>query len=472
MTRMIIEPEYIIGPRADFRTEFTVSQGPFDLIVIGGGSGGLACARRAAQYGAKAAVIEAGRLGGTCVNVGCVPKKIMWNAAGVSLSLQDAAAYGFEATSKEHDWLSLKKRRDAFIERLNGIYARNLENREIELIRGTARFVDTRTLEVNGARIAAPHIIIATGGRPSRPKLPGSELGMTSDEFFAIEARPARVAVVGSGYVACELYDTFRKLGSHAELFMRKDTLLKHFDSMLGEHLLAAMRANGASIHTHVTPAALLQEPDGITLLAADSRRFPGYDAVLWAIGREPNVASLELSRAGVAQDAEGHVLTDVFQDTNVPGIHAIGDVTGRVPLTPVAIAAGRRLSDRLFGGKPDSRLDYTQIPTVVFTHPPIGSVGITEVEARAQHGAAVKVYSANFVGLYYAVTEQKPRTAMKLVCVGPEEKIVGCHIIGEGADEMLQGFAVAIHMGATKRDFDDTVAIHPTSAEELLTMR
>jgi glutathione reductase (NADPH) len=469
---MIMEPEYIIGAGANFRTEFTVSQAQYDLIVIGGGSGGLACAQRAAQYGAKAVLIEAGRLGGTCVNVGCVPKKIMWNAAAVSLSLHDAAAYGFAATGKDHDWLILKKRRDAYIERLNGIYAGNLATRNIELIRGTARFVDARTLEVNGGRVAAPHIVIATGGRPEVPQLPGSELGMTSDDFFAIDARPARVAVVGSGYTACELCDVFRKLGSHAELFIRKDTLLKHFDSMLGKHLLAAMRASGAAVHTHVIPAALTQEPGGRALVAADGRRFPGFDAVLWAIGREPNTASLELNSAGVAQDAEGHVLTDAFQDTNVPGIHAIGDVTGRVPLTPVAIAAGRRLSDRLFGGKPDSRVDYTKIPTVVFTHPPIGSVGLTEAEARAQHGAAVKIYSADFVGLYYAVTEQKPRSAMKLVCVGPEEKIVGCHIIGEGADEMLQGFAVAIHMGATKRNFDDTIAIHPTSAEELVTMR
>ncbi len=278
--------------------------------------------------------------------------------------------------------------------------------------------------------------------------------------------------MVGSGYIACELFDAFCKLGSRAELFIRKESLLNHFEALLGEHLLGAMRANGAIIHARVTPAALLQAPEGKTLVAADGRRFTGFDAVLWAIGREPNVASLQLQRAGVAQDAEGHVLTDAFQDTNVPGIHAIGDVTGRVPLTPVAIAAGRRLSDRLFGGQAGRRLDYTLIPTVVFTHPPIGSVGLSEAQARAQHGAAVKVYSAGFVGLYYAVTEQKPRSAMKLVCVGAEEKIVGCHIIGEGADEMLQGFAVAIRMGATKRDFDDTVAIHPTSAEELVTMR
>jgi glutathione reductase (NADPH) len=247
---------------------------------------------------------------------------------------------------------------------------------------------------------------------------------------------------------------------------------MNHFDAMLGEHLLHEIRASGATVHTRVIPAALLAESDGKTLVATDGRRFSGYDVVLWAIGREPNVASLQLASAGVAQDIEGHVLTDEFQDTNVAGIYAIGDVTGRVPLTPVAIAAGRRLSERLFGGKAGSHLDYTRIPTVVFTHPPIGSVGLSEAQARLLHGDAVKIYAHDFVGLYYAVTERKPRSAMKLVCVGPDEKIVGCHIIGDGADEMLQGFAVAIRMGATKQDFDDTVAIHPTSAEELVTMR
>ncbi len=449
-----------------------MAQDLFDLVAIGGGSGGLACAQRAALYGARAAVVESGRLGGTCVNVGCVPKKIMWNTVGVSLALADATGYGFAAAGTQHDWLALKLRRDAYIERLNEIYARNLESRKVELIRGTARFADAQTLEVNGRRIRARHFVIATGGSPSRPDLPGGAHGITSDDFFSIRQRPARVAVVGSGYIACELFDVFRKLGSDAELFIRRDTLLNHFDAMLGQQLLHAMRDGGAIVHERVVPAGLALEADGRTLLAADERAFRGFDAVLWAIGREPNVAALEPGRAGVAQDAGGHVLADQFQDTNVPGIHAIGDVTGRAPLTPVAIAAGRRLSDRLFGGKPDSRLDYATIPTVVFTHPPIGSVGLTEAQARAAHGDAVRVYSTEFTGMYYAVTQRKARSAMKLVCVGPEEKVAGCHIIGDGADEMLQGFAVAIRMGATKRDLDDTVAIHPTSAEELVTMR
>jgi glutathione reductase (NADPH) len=448
-----------------------VSHGEYDLIAIGGGSGGLACAQRAALHGARAAVIEPGPLGGTCVNVGCVPKKVMWNAAGVALALRDGPAYGFGAGDAQPDWPVLKAGRDAYVARLNGIYARNLASRNVELIRGSAHFTDAHTVEVDGTRLSARHIVIATGGAPTRPALPGSVLGLTSDDFFALPQRPARAAVVGSGYIACELFDALRKLGGKAELFIRRDTLLNQFDSMLGEHLKAGMQAGGAIIHEHVVPAALTGAPDAVTLVAADGRKFGGFDALFWAVGRAANTATLRLEHAGVALDGAGHVLTDALQDTNVPGIHAIGDVTGRVPLTPVAIAAGRRLSDRLFGGRPGSRLDYAMIPTVVFTHPPIGSVGLSEAQARAQF-EAVRVHEADFVGLYYALTERKPRTRMKLVCAGAQEKIVGCHIIGDGADEMLQGFAVAIRMGATKQDLDDTVAIHPTSAEELVTMR
>lgn len=449
-----------------------MSSEAFDLIALGGGSGGLACAQRAAEYGARVAVIERGRLGGTCVNVGCVPKKVMWNAASVALGIGDAADYGFGISAGDHDWGALKRKRDAYILRLNGIYARNLEAKGIDCRAGAARFLDPHTVEVNGARLTAPHIVIATGGAPVVPPLPGAELGITSDGFFELERRPARVAVVGSGYIACELAGAFHELGSEVELFIRKDHLLTHFDAMLGKSLMREMRAQGIAIHAHVTPAALRGRPGDLTLAAADGAEFSGFDCVLWAVGRAANSGSLGLEAAGVARDAQGWVSTDGFQNTNVPGIHAIGDVTGRAALTPVAIAAGRRLSDRLFGGRPERRLDYGTIPTVVFTHPPIGTVGMTESEARARHGGEVKVYTSEFTPMYHAMTERKSRTDMKLVCVGPRERVVGCHIIGLGADEMLQGFAVAIRMGATKSDFDDTVAIHPTSAEELVTMR
>jgi glutathione reductase (NADPH) len=304
------------------------------------------------------------------------------------------------------------------------------------------------------------------------PPLPGVELGITSDGFFALERRPQRVAIVGSGYVACELAGAFHELGSEVVLFIRKDRLLTHFDVMLGRSLMREMRALGMTIHEHVVPKSVAEKSGLKSFTAADGREFSDYDALLWAVGRSANVAQLDLPRAGVKLDANGFVVTDEFQNTNVAGVYAIGDVTGRAALTPVAIAAGRRLSDRLFNGRVDRRLDYNNIATVIFTHPPIGTVGMTESEARAKFGDAVKVYVADFTPMYHALTTRKTHTDMKLVCVGPEQKIIGCHVIGAGADEMMQGFAVAIRMGATKRDFDDTVAIHPTSAEELVTMR
>ena len=449
-----------------------MSDQAFDLICVGGGSGGLACAQRAAEYGAKAAVIESGRLGGTCVNVGCVPKKVMWNAASLALGLQDAADYGFRVTADGNDWALLKAKRDAYVLRLNKIYERNLEAKGVTYVRGAARFMDKNTLQVGGRLLRAAHIVIATGGAPWVPDLPGADLGITSDGFFELEQRPKRVAVIGSGYIACELAGAFHELGTQVELFIRKDHVLRHFEVMLGTSLMREMRAQGITIHDHIAPAALREEAGLKTLVAVDGREFPGFDAVLWAVGREPNVANLDLPRSGVKLDDCDFVVSDEYQNTNIPGVYAIGDVSGRAQLTPVAIAAGRLLSDRLFGGRKDSRLDYRMIPTVVFTHPPIGTVGASEAEARALHGDAVKVFVADFTPMYHALTTRKTHTDMKLVCVGPELKIVGCHIIGHGADEMLQGFAVAIRMGATKRDFDATVAIHPTSAEELVTMR
>jgi glutathione reductase (NADPH) len=449
-----------------------VAESVFDLISVGGGSGGLACAQRAAEYGAKTAVIESQRLGGTCVNVGCVPKKVMWNAAGIASSLGDAADYGFGVKVGAHDWAVLKAKRDAYVLRLNGIYERNLAAKGVTYVRGVARFIDAHSVEVGGQRLSAKHMVIATGGRACVPALPGADIGITSDGFFDLATRPRRVAVIGSGYIACELAGAFHELGSEVHLFIRKDHLLTHFDVMLGKSLMREARAQGMTVHEHVVPAALREESGGKTLVAQDGAIFADFDSILWAIGRESNVAGLDLEKAGVALDECSFVITDAFQNTNVAGVYAIGDVTGRAALTPVAIAAGRRLSDRLFGGKPERHLDYAMIPSVVFTHPPIGTVGASEAEARAQYGDSVKVYVADFTPMYHALTTRKSRTDMKLVCAGPEQRIVGCHIIGAGADEMLQGFAVAIRMGATKKDFDDTVAIHPTSAEELVTMR
>ncbi|MEO7207043.1 MAG: glutathione-disulfide reductase [Steroidobacteraceae bacterium] len=449
-----------------------MSEQAFDLISIGGGSGGLACAQRAAEYGAKTAVIEPQRLGGTCVNVGCVPKKVMWNAASIALSLHDASDYGFEAKVGASDWSELKRKRDAYVLRLNAIYERNLAAKGVAYVRGAARFVDAHTILVNGQRISGRHVVIATGGKAVLPAIPGAELGISSDGFFELESRPQRVAVVGSGYIACELAASFRELGSHVEQFIRRDRLLTNFDAMLGKSLMREARAQGMIIQERAIPSAVRERSGKKTLVTEDGREFAGFDCVLWAIGRDANVAGLQLEAAGVASDELGFIITDGLQNTNAAGVYAIGDVTGRAALTPVAIAAGRRLSDRLFGGQPQRHLDYSLIPTVIFTHPPIGTVGATEAEARARYGDAVKVYVADFTPMYHALTARKTHTDMKLVCVGPEQRIVGCHILGLSADEMLQGFAVAIRMGATKADFDDTVAIHPTSAEELVTMR
>ncbi|MDE2263039.1 MAG: glutathione-disulfide reductase [Gammaproteobacteria bacterium] len=446
----------------------------FDLIVIGGGSGGLAAAQRAAEYGARVALVESHRLGGTCVNVGCVPKKVMWNAAGLAEGLRDAPDYGFALSAGEHDWALLKQKRDAYVLRLNGIYEANLAKRGVSLVRGRAHFVDGRTVEAAGSSLSAPHIIIATGGRPLLPPIPGAELGITSDGFFELPRRPERVAIVGSGYIAIELTGIFASLGSDVTLILRGETMLKHFDSMIGESMLKILRDDGVSIVTQAWPSALDCDNRGsLALSLRDGRRLERFDCVLWAIGRAPAVEELGLDRAAVELDAYGFIVTDKYQCTSAAGVYAIGDITGRAPLTPVAIAAGRRLSDRLFGGKGDRHLDYRNIPTVVFGHPPIGTVGLSEQAARDDYGdEAVTVFKSSFIPMYHALTTAKPRCDMKLVTVGPTRRVVGVHVVGPGADEMMQGFAVAMRMGATKEDFDDTVAIHPTSAEELVTMR
>ncbi len=444
----------------------------FDLLVIGAGSGGLAAAQRAAEYGASVAIAEDGPLGGTCVNVGCVPKKVMWNAACLAHAVEDAAGYGFTIEGASHAWGALKARRDAYIERLNGIYAGNLEKRGVTLIRGTASFAGPGEVRVGDRLYRAGRVIVATGGIPEVPGIPGAELGITSDGFFELDERPGRVVLVGSGYVAVELAGVFRALGSSVTILTRRDGVLRSFDPMLRERLMDQMRRDGIEVVTHAVPIAAARTGEGLYVEAEDTRRFGSFDAIVWAVGRAPRTAELRAERAGLRLDDHGFIPTDDFQNTNVEGIHAVGDVTGRAALTPVAIAAGRRLADRLFGGQPDRHLEYECIPTVIFSHPPIGTVGLSEVEAHARYGDDVRIYESKFTPMVHAVTERRVPSAVKLVTVGPQERVVGCHVIGHGADEMMQGFAVAVCMGATKRDFDDTVAIHPTSAEELVTLK
>ena len=446
----------------------------FDLIVLGGGSGGLATAQRAAEYGARVALFEPGPLGGTCVNVGCVPKKVMWNAAELAGGMERARDYGFDVRVAGHDWARLKAGRDAYVQRLNGIYQRNLDRKEIATVPSPARFSGPRAVvDASGDAYAAEHVVIATGGYPVVPSLPGAELGITSDGFFELEHRPRRVAIVGSGYVAVELGGVFNALGTETVLFVRGERLLRGFDSLLGVELAKQMRASGIEIVTHGLPRAVRGKAGDLTLETPDERTFSGFATLLWAIGRMPRTAALGLERAGVEIDAAAAIVVDEFQNTSAERTYAVGDVTGRALLTPVAIAAGRRLADRVFGGQTDRRLSYDLLPTVVFSHPPIGTVGLSETAARERFvGEPLKVYQTEFVPMFYALGDVKPKTAMKLVTVGADEKIVGCHVIGPGADEMIQGFAVAMTMGARKRDFDDTLAIHPTSAEEMVTMR
>jgi glutathione reductase (NADPH) len=447
-------------------------QNSFDLVVIGGGSGGLAAAQRAVEYGANVAVIESGKLGGTCVNVGCVPKKIMWNAASAAHAIHDAAGYGFNPVTHRHDWPALKLRRDAYVTRLNGIYEQNLANKNIEYIAGLGVLEGPNDIRIENRVLNAERILIAVGGEPIVPGLPGAEHGITSDGFFELDALPGRVAIVGSGYISVELAGMLRALGAEVSLFVRFDGVLREFDEMLRRSATAALRADGIELHLHAIPAGVEKNSDGLELVTEDGNRFGTFDSLIWAIGRRPLTASLGLESAGVAVDETGFITTDEFQQTTVPNIFAVGDVTGRAALTPVAIAAGRRLADRLYGGKSGRRLDYDNIPTVVFTHPPIGTCGLSERQAREQYGDEVSVFTSEFVPMVNSFTDHRTKASMKLITAGAEQRVVGVHLFGPGSDEMLQGFAVAMRMGATKRDFDDTVAIHPTSAEELVTMR
>lgn len=444
----------------------------FDLLVLGGGSGGMATARRAAAHGKRVVLVERGRLGGTCVNIGCVPKKVMWHAADFAEQAAHAHDYGFDGLDVRHDWARLVDNRETYIRRLNGIYARNLEKDDVTFVAGDARFVDTHTVEVDGRQISADHVVIATGGKATWPKIPGAALGTDSDGFFEWTERPDHVAVVGSGYIAVELAGVLQGLGSQVTLLLRKEHALGDFDAMLGDTLIEHMKKAGIDVQMRRTSTELREMDDGIEVVFDDGDSVGGFDRLIWAIGREPNTDVLGLDAIGLELNADGTVPVDDWQDTPVAGVHALGDVTGHMELTPVAIAAGRRLSDRLFGGMPDRRLDYHNVPSVVFSHPPIGTVGMTEAAARAEYGDdAIRIYTSHYVALYHGVLQDKSPSDMKLVCVGENDRIVGAHVIGDGADEMMQGFAVAVKMGATKADFDDTVAIHPTSAEEFVTM-
>ena len=444
---------------------------PFDLVVLGAGSGGIAMAIRAARHGARVAVVESGALGGTCVNVGCVPKKAMWLAAELAQAQHTAHEVGFDLAPGDLCWERFIARRTAYIDNIHASYRQRFAQLGIELVAGHGRFTAPHRLAVGARELQAPHVLIATGARPRREALPGGALGIDSDGFFALRACPRRVAIVGSGYVAVELGGVLRALGAEVTLLARGERLLRQFDHETGDALAQAMQQRGIDLRFAHPLESVARAGDGYVLHCAGGEVLRGFDELLWATGRAPNTQGFGLEATGVALDARGCIGIDAWQNTNVAGHYAVGDVTDRVELTPVAIAASRRLADRLFGGQHEARLDCSNIPSVVFSHPPLATVGLSEQVARERFGDAVRVYRARFRPMLAALAGDNERTLMKLVCVGDDERIVGIHLLGTAADEILQGFAVALKMGARKADLDATIAIHPTSAEELVLM-
>ena len=446
----------------------------YDYIVIGGGSGGIASANRAAMHGAKVILFEGKEVGGTCVNVGCVPKKVMWYGAQVAETLHRyAGEYGFDVTLNKFDFATLKANRQAYIDRIHGSYERGFDSNGVERVYEYAKFVDPHTVEVAGERYTAPHILIATGGHALYPNIPGSEYGITSDGFFELDEVPKRTAVIGGGYIAVEVAGVLNALGSDTHLFVRKDRPLRTFDKDIINVLVDEMAKSGPTLHTHANATEVVKNADDSLTISFDNGETVTVDCLIWAIGRAANTSGFGLEKTGVELTERGNIYSDAFENTSVPGIYALGDVTGKLDLTPVAVKAGRQLSERLFNNKADAKLDYTDVATVVFSHPVIGSVGLTEEKAIAKYGSEnIKVYKSSFTPMYTALGDNRQPSTMKLVTLGENEKIIGLHGIGYGVDEMIQGFSVAIKMGATKADFDNTVAIHPTGSEEFVTMR
>lgn len=460
----------------------------YDYLVIGGGSGGVASSRRAASYGAKTLIIEGKALGGTCVNVGCVPKKVMWYASDLATRVTHANEYGlfqdFQLTKENltFNWPQFKEKRDAYIHRLNGIYENNLNKEGVDVVFGWAKFNKEGQVEVTKKdntieTFTADHYLIATGGKPVYPtNIPGYELGTDSDGFFRLEKQPKKVVVVGAGYIGIELAGVFHGLGSEAHLVIRGETVLRKFDQCIQETVTDHYVKEGINVHktSKVTKVVKDEKTGKLTITLDSGEVLTDVDELIWTIGRR-SYLGFGLENVGIKLNEREEIITDEYQNTNVSHIYSLGDVSGRVELTPVAIAAGRKLSNRLFGPEKfrNDKLDYENVPSVVFSHPEAGAIGLTEKQAIAKYGQEnLKIYNTKFTAMYYAMLKEKAPTRYKIICAGPEEKVVGLHIVGDSSAEILQGFGVAIKMGATKADFDNCVAIHPTSAEELVTMR
>jgi glutathione reductase (NADPH) len=456
----------------------------FDLIVIGGGSGGVRAARFAALRGARVAVVESGPMGGTCVNVGCVPKKMYSYGAQHGEDMKLARGYGWQVPDGiALDWAHLKRVRAAEITRLNGIYEGLMTGAKVDRIAGHASLAakagGLHTVQVQltagGTRtLHTKHVLIATGGRPFMPELPGIELAVSSDDMFDLPEFPRRLLVVGGGYIACEMASIFNGLGAETHLVYRGEQPLREFDEEVARFVTHEMRGHHIHLHLSAAPRSIARLADGtLRLTAADGREFDG-DVVLMATGRRPNTDGLGLDELGVATGDKGHILVDAHYETNVPGVYALGDVVGRMELTPVALAEAMALVDHLFGpapGKAPRTMSYDDIPTAVFTHPAIGTVGLTEAQARERF-AAIEVYRTDYKPLRHALSGSASREMVKLIVDAKSQRVVGAHMVGQDAGEIVQGIAVAIKAGATKAQFDQTIGIHPTSAEEFVTLR
>ena len=441
----------------------------FDLFVIGGGSGGVRCARIAASHGARVGIAEEKHWGGTCVNVGCVPKKLMVQAAEYAAHAADSRGFGWNTVQGTHDWRALMASKDHEISRLNGIYVKLLENSGVTSFFERAVFVDAHTLQLGDRRITAERIVIAVGGAPVWPDIEGASLGIVSDQAFYLPHLPKRVTLVGGGYIGVEFAGIFRGLGAEVDVLYRQNLPLRGFDHELREALCEAMAAQGIKLHPSVLLHRLEQLEDGSKRLHLTDGRSFDSDLVFFALGRAPKTDGLGLAEAGVAVAPNGAIVVDKQNVTSQSHIFAIGDVSNKMNLTPVAIAEGHHLADRLFG-KHVRSWSFDAIPTAVFSVPPIGTCGVSEEEA-AQHGP-VDVYVAKFMPMRHTMTGRDRRTLMKLVVDQASQRVVGAHMIGDDAAEMMQGIGIAMTAGATKADFDRTIGIHPTSAEEWVTLR
>jgi len=445
----------------------------FDLFVIGGGSGGVRAARMAAQRGARVALAEVAAMGGTCVNVGCIPKKLYSYAAHYAEAFEESRGFGWTGAAPVFNWERLKTNRALEISRLNGVYLQLLQGSGVQIIEGWATLADAHTVEVEGSRYTAKHILIATGGRPSLPEVKGRELVITSDQIFDIDPFPARLLVVGGGYIACEFASIFNGLGSQVTQLYRGAQVLRGFDAEVRAFVAAEMVKTGVDLRLHTDVAAISRAADGLHVQLQDGSSTT-VDAVLYATGRLPNVAGLGLENAGVPLTAQGAIEVNAHYQTSVPSIYALGDVTARIQLTPVALGEAMVVVDHLFGaaaGKKPRRMSYDFIPTAVFTHPNIGTVGYSEADARKEFGK-VSIYRSEFKALKHTLSGSTERTLMKLVVDDASDRVVGLHMVGADAGEVVQGFAVAMKAGATKAIFDSTIGIHPTAAEEFVTMR